>query len=440
MSTKQFPDHIKVPADQSIPTGQAFLLGLEHVLVMNVFVVAVLIAGALGLSDAEATRLIQSSFLGAGLATLIQVLFFLKLPVAQGASFVPLGAIIGIYMGTGSLDAVMGASILASAAVFFLGISGLYKHITRALIPDLVSGIIIMVIGLSLMPTAFQSNIFIETGHLSISQNSLLAAVTLIVLVATSLLGSYFPKLGNLIQYSSVIIALVVGTVLAHLMGGIDWSLLADTPWISLPNFAFVHYGFSFDWSSILTMLIIYLVVLAETTGSWYAIASVSGEEITDERLNRGVIGEGLSNIINSFVGATPTASFSSNAGIISITGVASRKVFLAAGIIFIVLAFAGKLSALISIIPSAVIGAVFAMVAFQIFLAGFNLLSPQLNSARNQYLLGLSLLVTLGVVLLPDEVISSAPQLIQYFLNSPIAVGALTAILMNQVFPEMKS
>ncbi|AMB98567.1 xanthine/uracil permease [Aerococcus urinaehominis] len=440
MSENKRPDYISVAADESLPASQAGILALAHVLVMNVFVVAVLIAGALGLSDVEGTQLIQSSFLGAGIATLIQVLFFLRLPVAQGASFVPLGAVIGIYVGTGSFSAVMGASLVASLAVFALGLSGLYKHVIRALIPNLVSGIIIMVIGLALMPTAFNSNIFISNDQLSIGQNIGLAGLTVLVLVATTLIGQYVKSLNRPMQYTSVIIALAVGTLAAQLMGGIDWSAVASAPWISMPLFAFIDYKLSFDPASIATMLIIFMVVLAETTGTWYAIASVSGEAIDDNRINRGVIGEGISNFINSLVGATPTASFSSNAGIIAITGVASRQVFVGVGILFIILAFFGKLSALINIIPTAVIGGIFAMVAFQIFMAGLNLVHPHLSDTRNQYVVGMSILVTLGVVLLPADIIAQTPNLVQYFLNSPIAMGALTAMLANQIFPQVKN
>src|SRR5699024_4008426 len=204
--------------------------------------------------------------------------------------------------------------------------------------------------------------------------------------------------------------------------------------WISLPRFAFIDYGFSFDFSAMLTMVIIYLVILTETTSTWYAIRSVSDEELDDERMNRGVIGEGITNLIGTFVGATPSASCSSSAGIISITGVASRNVFIAAGIWRLVLAFAGKLSALIHVIPSSVIGGVLAVVCIQIFLAGFSGIKEPLRSAPDIAMVDIPLISTMGFAVLPGQVIESPPQILQYFLHSPVAVSTIVAIGLNKL------
>src|SRR5699024_9930368 len=170
-----------------------------------------------------------------------------------------------------------------------------------------------------------------------------------------------------------------------------------------------------------------------------YAIRAVSEEELDDERMNRGVIGECITNLIGTFVGATPSASYSSSAGIISITGVASRNVFIAAGIWLLVLAFAGKLSALIHVIPSSVIGGVFAVVCIQIFLAGFNVIEEELTTDRAIYIVGIPLIVAMGLILLPGEVIESAPLIVQYFLNSTVAVSTIVANGLNKLIPIPK-
>ena len=436
---KKIFNTIEMSSDKNVSTIQTVLLGLEHVLVMNVFVIPVLIATALSMSDVATTQLIQSAFLGAGLATLIQVLFFHKLPVVNGASFVPIGAMIGIYHGTESMNVVMGSSLTGALFILLLGVSGIYKVITKNFIPTLVSGVVIMSIGLSLLPSAFSSNIYIETTALNIHQNILLAIITAGVLVFTSVIGNYVKSLGNFFRYTSVIIALLIGTLVAHFMGAVNWPAIADATWISFPRFAFTDYSFEFDLSAMLTMIIIYLVIITESTSTWYAIQSVSEEKLDDERINRGVIGEGITNLIGTFVGATPSASYSSSAGIISITEIANRKVFVASGIWLLILAFAGKLSALINAIPSAVIGGVFAIVCIQIFLAGFNVIKDELTTERATYIVGIPLIVTIGLILLPEKVLESAPQTIQYFLNSPIALSAMIAILLNKLIPLSK-
>ena len=153
--------HLTIGVNDHIPTGQAILLGLQHVLAMDVYVVPFIIAAAVSMSPGEASGLIQSTFLGAGIASLIQVLFFLKLPVCQGPSFVPVGAIIGIYLGGNGMSTVLGSSLVGALAITILGYTGIYKQIVRHFIPTIVSGTIIMIVGLTLLPSAFNGNIFI---------------------------------------------------------------------------------------------------------------------------------------------------------------------------------------------------------------------------------------------------------------------------------------
>lgn len=121
--------------------------------------------------------------------------------------------------------------------------------------------------------------------------------------------------------------ALLFGSIAAQLLGVLDLSAVSEAAWFSLPQLPLVNFSFQFDWSAIATMLVIYLVLMAETTGTWFAVSHVVAEPLTEEKINRGVIGEGLGCLVSSFIGGTPVTSYSTNAGIISITGVASRKV-----------------------------------------------------------------------------------------------------------------
>lgn len=431
--------HLTIGVNDPIPLGQAILLGLQHVLAMDVYVVPFIIATAVSMSPGDASSLIQSTFLGAGIASLIQVLFFLKIPVCQGPSFVPVGAIIGIYLGGNGMSTVLGASLIGAIAITILGYTGIYKYIVRTFIPTIVSGTIIMIVGLTLLPSAFSGNIFIETAELTMNQNVLLASITAAILILFSMLGEYFPKLGKVFRISSVIIALVLGSTIAFAMGGMDFASVSEASFLSLPNFAFIDYGFTFDLSAIVTMLIIYMVLLAETTGTWYAVSSVTEETLSDEQINKGVIGEGFGCLIASLVGATPVTGYSTNAGIISITGVASKVVFVAASCWFIVLSFFGKLSALINSVPAAVIGGVFVVVCAIIMLSGFRVIKNESFSERELYIIGVPIIIALGLIFMPAELKGQAPQFIQYLLDSPIAVSAIMAVVMNKVIPEPK-
>ena len=429
-------NHLTIGVEENIPFSQSLILGLQHVLAMDVYVPPFILATAIALSPGDATGLIQSTFLGAGIASLIQVLFYLKLPVCQGPSFIPLGAIIGIYMGTKNLGTVLGASIVGAILVILLGYSGIYKYIVKNYIPSIVSGTIIMIVGLTLLPSAFVSNIYIEGNGLTMKHNVLLAFITAASLILFSTLGNYVNKFKRIFQISSVIIALAIGTFSAYLMGGFNTQGIKDASFFSMPKLLFLDYSIHFEISAIITMIIIYMVLLAETTGTWYAVSSVINEPLSDTQVNKGVIGEGIGCLAASLVGATPVTGYSTNAGIISITGVASRKVFVMASFWFIGLSFLGKLSAVINSIPSAVIGGVFSVVCIIILLNGFRVVKDLDFSERELYIIGVPLMFTIGLLFIPAELKASAPQLLQYLIGSPIAVGAIVAIIMNKLIP----
>lgn len=432
-------NHLTIGVEENIPFSQSLILGLQHVLAMDVYVPPFILATAIALSPGDATGLIQSTFLGAGIASLIQVLFYLKLPVCQGPSFIPLGAIIGIYMGTKNLGTVLGASIVGAILVILLGYSGIYKYIVKNYIPSIVSGTIIMIVGLTLLPSAFVSNIYIEGNGLTMKQNVLLAFITAASLILFSTLGNYVNKFKKIFQISSVIIALAIGTFSAYLMGGFNTQGIKDASFFSMPKLLFLDYSIHFEISAIITMIIIYMVLLAETTGTWYAVSSVINEPLSDTQVNKGVIGEGIGCLAAALVGTTPVTGYSTNAGIISITGVASRKVFVMASFWFIGLSFLGKLSAVINSIPSAVIGGVFSVVCIIILLNGFRVVKNLDFSERELYIIGVPLMFTIGLLFIPAELKASAPQLLQYLIGSPIAVGAIVAIIMNKLIPLEK-
>ena len=431
--------HLTIGVEENIPFSQSLILGLQHVLAMDVYVPPFILATAIALSPGDATGLIQSTFLGAGIASLIQVLFYLRLPVCQGPSFIPLGAIIGIYMGTKNLGTVLGASIVGAILVILLGYSGIYKYIVKNYIPSIVSGTIIMIVGLTLLPSAFVSNIYIEGNGLTMKQNVLLAFITATSLILFSTLGNYVNKFKRIFQISSVIIALAIGTFSAYLMGGFNTQGIKDASFFSMPKLLFLDYSIHFEISAIITMIIIYMVLLAETTGTWYAVSSVINEPLSDTQVNKGVIGEGIGCLAAALVGTTPVTGYSTNAGIISITGVASRKVFVMASFWFIGLSFLGKLSAVINSIPSAVIGGVFSVVCIIILLNGFRVVKNLDFSERELYIIGVPLMFTIGLLFIPAELKASAPQLLQYLIGSPIAVGAIVAIIMNKLIPLEK-
>ena len=434
--------HLTVLPDDKVPFGQSALLGLQHVMAMDVYVVPFLIAMLIGMQSGQASALIQSTFIAAGIATIVQSHFCMKLPIAQGPSYVPLGAIVGIYAasGTGELgwSAVLGASLIGAIFVIILGYTGIFNKIVKTFIPPIVGGTIIFVVGLSLMPVGLSSNIF-EGAGATISQNIYLALISATVLIVCVMLGSVFRQKGRVFRIASVIIALLIGCVAANIMGILDLSAVGKANWFSLPQLPFVDYGFTFNFSAILTMVIIYIVLMAETTGTWFAVSNVIDKPLTDRQINRGVIGEGIGCFIASLLGSTPVTGYSTNAGVISITGIASRRIFIVAGFWFILFGFSGKLAALISAIPSAVIGGVFVIVCGIIAISGLQVMKNEHIGEKEMYVIAVPVILTLALTLLPKDFLYALPTTVQYLFGSPIATAALVAIMLNKVLPNVK-
>ena len=334
---------LTVGTEDDVSWKQSFLLGLQHLLAMDVYVVPFIVAMTVGFSSGQSAILIQSTFIAAGIATIIQSGLLMKMPVAQGASFIPIGAIAGITLANGGgmegWSTAMGASFVGAVVVTILGFTGLFHKLIDSFVPSIVGGTIIFCVGLSLMPAAVNDNIY-QSAVGTIGQNISLAVITGIVMIGCSILGNHSSKGGRIFRISSVIIALFVGSILAGFMGILDLTPVAEAKWFSMPQFIFKDFTFSFNFSAIITMLIIYIVLLAETTGTWLAVSNVTKVPLDKDRLNRGVIGEGLGCMTAALLGTTPVTGYSSNAGIITITGIASRRVFLAAGGLFIIFFF----------------------------------------------------------------------------------------------------
>ena len=441
-SEKSYEGQLIAGPDDKVSLPQALLLGGQHVMAMDVYVVPFIIASVLALSQADTATFIQSTFLAAGLATIIQTALCMKLPVAQGPSYIPLGAVLAVAFaaggGEGGLQAVFGALIPGALIIVALGAVGVFHRIVRWLVPPIVGGTIILIVGLSLLPIALKANIFTVYGPMTVNQSIGLAVVSATLLVVALALGIRFTqRWATWVRLSSVVIALAGGTLVAAGMELFSVDSIVAAPWLTMPNLAFVDYGLSFSWSAVLTFVVIYMVVMAETTGTWFAVSAVIDRPLSDRQLDRGAIGEGIGCTLSALVGATPVTGYSSNAGVISITGVASRMVFVAAGVILALLGFIGKFSAAIAAIPAPVIGGVFAVVCVTIAMAGIRILrNAQLNE-RAMLVVGIPIIFSFFATLAPEAWVKTLPSMLQYLMGSGVTFGAMAAMVLNLILPE---
>jgi NCS2 family nucleobase:cation symporter-2 len=427
--------------DDPLPPGKAAILGLQHVLAMDVYIVPFIIASVLTLGVADAGSFIQSAFVAAGLATLVQSQLFMRLPVVQGPSFVPIGAVLAIAFAAGGgmagISAVVGALIPGAILMILLGSpTKIFHRLVDRFVPPIVGGAIIIVVGVALMPVALKESVFAVHGNATVGGNVVLAFIAAAFLVGCMLTGMALGLRGTWLRLLSVIIALAAGCAAAAFMGQLDFSAVSGATWFSLPRIAFLNLDVTFSLPAALTMLIVYIVVLAETTGTWFAVGAVLDRPLTDEQLDRGATGEGIGCLISAFLCSTPVTGYSSNAGIIAITGIASRAAFAGAGVFLVLFGLIGKLSAVIASIPGPVIGGVFGVLCVVIAMNGFRVVRSTVLNERNMLVIGLPILMALFATLAPQDFVKTLPDFVQYLLGSSIAFGAVWAIVLHQILP----
>lgn len=420
LQTQHYEGSLLVQPDEALPPLQSLLLGLQHLLAMDIYVVPFIIAGILSLSIQDSAFLIQATFIASGLGTLIQSRFLMKLPVAQGPSYVPIGAILA-----------------GSLVVCILGLTGIVRKAINYFVPPLVGGTIIFVVGLSLIPIGLKDNIFTVHGTGTITENIVLALVSGGVLTLCVMFGLHLGKRGNWLRIGSVIIALIAGCIVAASLGRFSLKAAEAAPWFSMPHFAFTGFPVVFDMPAVITMVLIYIVLLAETTGTWFAVSSVIERPLTNEQLDKGILGEGLSCLIGGLFGGTPATGYSTNAGLISITGVASRHAFYGCAFWMVMFGLSNKLATLIASIPAPVIGGIFVIVSSIIALSGFRVIRRLDLDERNMFIIGLPTITTMALYLLPQDYVAGLPPLLRYLLSSSIATAAMVAIILNKALPQ---
>jgi len=408
------------------PVARLFPLGLQHVLAMYAGAVAVplIVGGALGYSAQDLAFLISADLFVAGIATIIQSVGFwrfgVRLPLMQGVTFAAVGPMIAIGQAEG-IQAVFGATI--ACGLFMILVAPFFSQLLR-FFPPIVTGTVILIIGLSLMRVAAGWIVDGSTeGAAPINVAFAFGTLLLIILIER-----FAPPA---LQRVSILLGLVLGTIAALFVPGmVDWSNVGDAAWFAL--ITPFHFGLpTFQVASIVSMLIVGLVIMTETTGDMIAVGEIVEKPVTRRQLADGLRADGLGTVIGGVFNTFPYTAFAQNVGLVSLTGVRSRWVATAAGVILVVLGLSPKVSAIVEGVPSAVLGgagiALFGMVAA----SGIRTLTKVKFNNKNVLIVAISI----GVALLPTvapTIYDQFPQWFTLIFDSGISAGAITAILLN--------
>ncbi|HDK7139409.1 TPA: purine permease [Clostridium botulinum] len=407
------------------------LLGLQHIFAAfgGIIVVPIVISAALGFDAKTSTALISSAILAAGVATFIQ---------SKGIG--PIGARVACIMGTDftfvapaiavggkfGLSGIFGATILGASIVIIL--SFFVKPLMK-LFPPIVTGTVVSLIGLTLLPVSID---WAAGGAGSANYGSLKnISIALFIMIVTLLLNHYGK---GLVSSASILIGMVVGYIICIPLGMVNFSSVSQASWISLPKI--FGYGITFNLQVLLPFIPAYFVTIIGTVGCLKAITEVSGIKEDEKPITAGVLSDGVGSMLAGVFGALPNTSFSQNIGLIPLTKVASRYVTMMAGILLVILGLFPKFAALINIMPQPVLGGVGIVMFGTVAAAGIQTLSSVKLNNRNMLIIATSIGLGLGVTFRP-EFIAQLPESLKMIFSSGISTGTIVALLLNVILKE---
>jgi len=428
------------------PVSEAAIVAIQHVMASFVGIITppIIICGALGVDPVNTSIIISMSLFASGISTFIQCR---KLgPVGsgllslQGTSFAFIGPIIAIGLGAieggatteEALALIFGCCLFGSAIEIILS---RFLHLAQQIITPVVSGTVVMIIGLSLIKTGFFSlaggAIAQQNETFGSNQNLLLGLFVLAIVVVLTLSNNRFLRMG------AIAIALVIGYVIAAFLGMVNLGALSELPFIRFP--IPLRFGLDFNFAAFLPIALLYLITAVETIGDLTATSAVSGEPVKGgtyfRRIKGGVLGDGINSAIAAVLNTFPNTTFSQNNGVIQMTGVASRYVgFFVAGI-FAVLGLFPVIGGIFQAIPQPVLGGATLVMFGSIAVAGLNIVASTGLDRRSIIIVAVSLALGLSVVYTPD-VLADKPAIIKNVFSSGISTGGLTAILLNAILP----
>ncbi|WP_210469497.1 nucleobase:cation symporter-2 family protein [Sporosarcina sp. 6E9] len=411
-------------------------LSIQHVLAMyaGAVIVPLIVGEALGLTSVQLTYLVSIDILMCGVATILQIMnnrfFGIGLPVVLGCTFTAVGPMIAIG-GEFGISAIYGAILVSG--LFVIVISSFFGSLVR-FFPPVVTGSVVTIIGITLIPVAINNagggQGASDFGSLT---NISLAFGTLLFIIVLYRMSTGF------MRAISILIGLLAGSAVAMFMGIVDFAPVKEASVFHMVKP--FYFGMpTFEWSAILTMILVAMVSLVESTGVYFALGDICERKLKKNDLAKGYRAEGIAVLLGGLFNAFPYTTFSQNVGLIQMSGVKSRKVIFITGLMLVTLGFVPKIAAITTIIPTAVLGgamiAMFGMVISQ----GIKMLSKSfVSSQENSMIIACSIGIGLGVTVAP-ELFANLPTSLQMFTSNGIVAGSLTAIALNILFNMLPS
>jgi xanthine permease len=438
------------PVDQKLPGGKLFALGLQHVLVMYAGAVAVplIMGAALKLPKEQIALLINADLFCCGIATIIQSfglgLVGIRLPVMMGVTFASLSPMLAMAANPAiGITGIFGAVI--AAGIFGILFAPLVSR-CLPLFPPVVTGTIITVIGVSLMRVAVNWAAGGQPMIRDLATGQMIAnpfygapehlSIALVVLITILLIIKFFR---GFIANISVLLGLIVGFLIALAMGKVSFTGIDEAAWLG-----FVYpfqFGLpTFNLIAVATMCLVMIVVMVESLGMFLALGDLTGKALGKTDLTRGLRADGLGTLIGGVFNTFPYTSFSQNVGLVGVTGVRSRWVCVAGGVILAAFGLFPKMAHVVASVPQFVLGGAGVVMFGMVAATGIRILmSANLRENRyNPYIVAISL--GFGMIpLVADSFFQQMPKALSPLLHSGILLAAIVAVLLNLYFNGYK-
>ncbi|MGP3984962.1 nucleobase:cation symporter-2 family protein [Streptomyces sp. KR80] len=420
------------PVDEVPPAAQLGAFGLQHVLAMYAGAVAVplIVGGAMKLPPADLAYLINADLLLCGIATILQCAgwwrFGVRLPIMQGCTFAAVSPMVLIGTEGGGLTAIYGAVIVSGLAMILL--APVFGRLLR-FFPPLVTGTVILIIGLSLLPVAGNwAAGGVGSPDFGAPKNLALAAGVLVAVLAVQRFAPGF------VGRVAVLVGIVAGTAVAVPLGYTDFHGVGEAGWLGVSTP--FHFGApAFEGAAIVSMLVVALVIMTETTGDFIAVGEMTDRTIEPRRLADGLRADGLSTMLGGVFNTFPYTAYAQNVGLIGMSRVRSRWVVVASGGILVLLGLLPKLGAVVAAIPAPVLGGAGLVMFGTVAASGLRTLSTvDFRGNHNLTVVAVSVAVGLLPVGVP-EIYAKFPDWFQTVMDSGISAGCLTAIALNLLF-----
>ncbi|OWT51285.1 MULTISPECIES: xanthine permease PbuX [Bacillus] len=406
-------------------------LGMQHMLAMyaGAIIVPLIVGGGLGLNQKELTYLVSIDLLMCGVATILQALsnrfFGIGLPVVLGCTFTAVGPMIAIGKQYG-VSSIYGAII--AAGLFVVIFAKLFGKLVK-LFPPVVTGSVVTVIGVTLVPAAIND----MAGGVgskdfgSLENLGLAFGVLLFIIIMYRFFDGF-------IRSISILLGLLFGTIVAAFMGKVSLQAVGEADWFhGIQPF---YFGTpTFELTPIITMILVACVGIVEATGVYFALSDICNKKIGEKELTKGYRAEGLAMVLGGIFNAFPYTTYSQNVGLVQLTGVRNRVIIYTCGGMLIVLGFIPKIAAITTIIPKSVLGGAMLAMFGMVMAYGIKMLSSvDFGKQENLLIVACSVGIGLGVTVVPT-LFSQLPENIRILTDNGIVLGSASAVLLNIVF-----